>query len=104
VDPDSHLYLRRIGAGAFVITHVFPSWAKAIRKLMALPVDVVVPGHGDRLDPGLLPHTLDLVSAMSSSPEAKQRARVLLAKFSSPFVGRTERCETLTTWPRRRRE
>lgn len=37
------------------------SWPKAIRSLMALPVDVVVPGHGMRLDPGLLQHTLDLL-------------------------------------------
>lgn len=37
------------------------NWPKAIRSLMALSVDVVVPGHGMRLDPGLLQHTVDLL-------------------------------------------
>jgi metallo-beta-lactamase class B len=37
------------------------NWPKAIRSLMALPVNVVVPGHGLRLDPGLLQHTVDLL-------------------------------------------
>lgn len=38
-------------------------WPEAIRQLEQFPVDVVVPGHGDRLDPGLLQHTLDLLAA-----------------------------------------
>jgi ABC-type branched-subunit amino acid transport system substrate-binding protein len=36
-------------------------WPVAIRRLKQFPVDVVVPGHGERLDPGLIQHTLDLL-------------------------------------------
>jgi metallo-beta-lactamase class B len=39
-------------------------WPEAVRQLVALPVDVVVPGHGERLDPGLIRHTLDLLAAV----------------------------------------
>jgi len=38
------------------------NWPEAIRKLEQFDVEVVVPGHGDRLDPGLIQHTLDLLS------------------------------------------
>jgi metallo-beta-lactamase class B len=38
-------------------------WPLSVRRLMAFPVDVVVPGHGDRLDPGLIQHTLDILAA-----------------------------------------
>lgn len=38
-------------------------WPESIRKLAQFPVDVVVPGHGDRLDPGLIQHTLELLAA-----------------------------------------
>jgi glyoxylase-like metal-dependent hydrolase (beta-lactamase superfamily II) len=38
-------------------------WPIAVRKLLQFPVDIVVPGHGDRLDPGLIQHTLDLLAA-----------------------------------------
>jgi len=38
------------------------AWPSAIRKLQGLSVDVVVPGHGDRLDPGLIQHTLDVLA------------------------------------------
>jgi len=38
-------------------------WPEAIRKLAQFPVDVVVPGHGDRLDPGLIQHTLEVLGA-----------------------------------------
>lgn len=38
-------------------------WPIAARKLLQFPVDIVVPGHGDRLDPGLIQHTLDLLAA-----------------------------------------
>jgi metallo-beta-lactamase class B len=38
------------------------AWPDAIRRLLPLPVDVVVPGHGERLDPGLLQHTLDVLA------------------------------------------
>jgi len=36
-------------------------WPEAVHQLEVLAVDVVVPGHGDRLDPGLIQHTLDLL-------------------------------------------
>jgi metallo-beta-lactamase class B len=36
-------------------------WPDAVRALASFPADVVVPGHGDRLDPQLVPHTLDLL-------------------------------------------
>jgi hypothetical protein len=38
-------------------------WPEAVRRLAQFPVDVVVPGHGDRLDPGLIQHTLDVLGA-----------------------------------------
>jgi hypothetical protein len=38
------------------------AWPTAIRKLQGLPVDVVVPGHGDRLDAGLIQHTLEVLA------------------------------------------
>lgn len=37
-------------------------WPEAVKFLQKYPVDVVVPGHGDRFDPGLLQHTLDLLA------------------------------------------
>ena len=36
-------------------------WPVAIRRLEQFPVNVVVPGHGERLDPGLIQHTLNLL-------------------------------------------
>jgi ABC-type branched-subunit amino acid transport system substrate-binding protein len=36
-------------------------WPVSTRRLKQFPVDVVVPGHGERLDPGLIQHTLDLI-------------------------------------------
>ena len=36
-------------------------WPQAIRKLEQFLVDVIVPGHGERLDAGLLQHTLGLL-------------------------------------------
>jgi metallo-beta-lactamase class B len=38
------------------------AWPEAVRQLLSLPADVVVPGHGDRLDPGLVQHTLDVLA------------------------------------------
>jgi hypothetical protein len=38
-------------------------WPVSVRKLTQFPADVVVPGHGDRLDPGLIQHTLDVLAA-----------------------------------------
>jgi len=39
------------------------NWPAAVRQFESIAVDVVVPGHGDRLDPGLIQHTLDLLAA-----------------------------------------
>ncbi len=41
-------------------------WPEAIRKLQQYEVEVVVPGHGERLDPGLLEHTLELLAGAGS--------------------------------------
>jgi glyoxylase-like metal-dependent hydrolase (beta-lactamase superfamily II) len=38
-------------------------WPESVRKLKQFPVDVVVPGHGDRLDPELIQHTIDVLTA-----------------------------------------
>ncbi len=37
------------------------AWPDSVRDLARLDFDVLVPGHGDRLDPGLLEHTVDLL-------------------------------------------
>jgi glyoxylase-like metal-dependent hydrolase (beta-lactamase superfamily II) len=37
------------------------AWPKAIRNLRRFDLEIVVPGHGDRLDPGLLDHTIELL-------------------------------------------
>jgi metallo-beta-lactamase class B len=39
------------------------NWPDAVRKLEAFDAEIVVPGHGDRLDAGLIEHTLDLLTA-----------------------------------------
>jgi len=38
-------------------------WPESVRRLRRFPADIVVPGHGDRLDPGLIQHTLDVLAA-----------------------------------------
>ena len=38
------------------------SWPGVIRELMELDLKMVIPGHGDRVDPGLLQNTLDLLT------------------------------------------
>lgn len=38
-------------------------WPESVRQLLRFQADVVVPGHGDRLDPGLIQHTLDVLAA-----------------------------------------
>lgn len=38
-------------------------WPASVRALRRFPAEIVVPGHGDRLDPGLIPHTLDVLAA-----------------------------------------
>ena len=39
------------------------AWPASVRDLTQFDFDVLVPGHGDRLDPGLLEHTLDLLTS-----------------------------------------
>jgi metallo-beta-lactamase class B len=39
------------------------NWPEAVKSLQKYPVDVIVPGHGDRFDAGLIQHTLDLLAA-----------------------------------------
>ncbi len=41
-------------------------WLKAIRKFQQYEVEIVVPGHGERIDPGLLEHTLELLAGVGS--------------------------------------
>lgn len=43
------------------------AWPAAIERLRELNPRIVIPGHGDRLDPGLLDHTLDLLRANASA-------------------------------------
>ena len=38
------------------------AWPDSVRKLSRFDFDVVVPGHGDRSDPGLIEHTLNLLA------------------------------------------
>jgi metallo-beta-lactamase class B len=38
------------------------AWPESVRDLSRFDFDVLVPGHGDRLDPGLLEHTIDLLT------------------------------------------
>ena len=39
------------------------NWPDAVRKLEQFDVEIVVPGHGDRLDTGLIEHTIALLVA-----------------------------------------
>jgi len=41
------------------------SWLEAVRSLYRFDFEVLVPGHGDRVDPGLLEHTIDLLTGNS---------------------------------------
>jgi glyoxylase-like metal-dependent hydrolase (beta-lactamase superfamily II) len=42
------------------------AWRESLQKLYQFEFDILVPGHGERLDPGLLEHTLTL---LPPSPE-----------------------------------
>jgi metallo-beta-lactamase class B len=44
------------------------SYAGAVERLITLAPRIVVPGHGDRTDPGQLEHTRDLARAARPSP------------------------------------
>lgn len=37
-------------------------WPKSIEKLGQFKVDLLIPGHGDRMDPQLIDHTLDVLA------------------------------------------
>jgi len=39
------------------------NWPDAVRSLKQFDVEIVVPGHGDRLDAGLIEHTIALLSS-----------------------------------------
>ncbi len=39
------------------------NWPDAVRKLKQFDAEIVVPGHGDRLDAGLIDHTLAVLAA-----------------------------------------
>ena len=41
---------------------VVAAWPESVRDLSRFDFDILVPGHGDRLDPGLLEHTIDLLA------------------------------------------
>ncbi len=38
------------------------SWPQSVRNLSRFDFDILVPGHNDRLDPGLIEHTLNLLA------------------------------------------
>jgi metallo-beta-lactamase class B len=37
-------------------------WPKSIEKLRQFKIDLLIPGHGDRMDPQLIDHTLDVLA------------------------------------------
>ena len=39
------------------------NWPEAVRKLKQFDAEIIVPGHGDRLDAGLIEHTIALLTA-----------------------------------------
>jgi metallo-beta-lactamase class B len=39
------------------------AWPESVRALSRFDFNVLVPGHGERLDPGLLEHTIDLLTS-----------------------------------------
>ncbi len=41
------------------------AWPEAIRRLASFDLETVIPGHGDRFDPALIDHTLDLLAHSS---------------------------------------
>lgn len=38
------------------------SWLEAVRKLLQFDAEIVVLGHGERLDPGIIQHTIELLT------------------------------------------
>jgi glyoxylase-like metal-dependent hydrolase (beta-lactamase superfamily II) len=43
----------------------FDEWTRAMHKLESFDTTIVVPGHGDRTDPALIQHTVELLAASS---------------------------------------
>jgi metallo-beta-lactamase class B len=43
------------------------NWPEAIEQLKRFDAEFVVPGHGERLDPGLLDHTIEVLTAAMGS-------------------------------------
>jgi len=37
-------------------------WPKSVEKLRQFKIDLLIPGHGDRMDPQLIDHTLDILA------------------------------------------
>lgn len=48
------------------------SWPGAIEAMQKLGAEIVIPGHGDRTDPGLLDHTLELLGRSSAADRSPQ--------------------------------
>jgi hypothetical protein len=48
------------------------TWPDAIRALSKLPVSVVIPGHGDRVDAGLIQHTIEVLEKAKGGPPASR--------------------------------
>jgi glyoxylase-like metal-dependent hydrolase (beta-lactamase superfamily II) len=41
------------------------AWPEAMRRIASFDLEVLIPGHGDRFDPALIDHTLDLLATSS---------------------------------------
>jgi glyoxylase-like metal-dependent hydrolase (beta-lactamase superfamily II) len=48
------------------------SWSRAVHSLTALPATVVIPGHGDRIDPNLIPNTLYVLAGTKAGPAGQR--------------------------------
>jgi glyoxylase-like metal-dependent hydrolase (beta-lactamase superfamily II) len=48
------------------------SWPRAVRTLAELPATVVIPGHGDRLDPNLIQNTLDVLTRANEAESGRR--------------------------------
>ncbi len=77
-------------------------WAEALRGMLDLPLDVVVPAHGERLDPGLLQHTIDLLERHGAAhrPAPDFQTRPLDPELTAG--GAACKAEGSTTWKLRR--
>jgi glyoxylase-like metal-dependent hydrolase (beta-lactamase superfamily II) len=48
------------------------AWPRAMRTLAELPAAVVIPGHGDRVDPQLIQNTLDVLARAKASESGQK--------------------------------